>query len=463
MRKTGLFEADMKDKTEDLIRCQFENKKLLERIAKMNEGMGRKSRTSVLDETGKDINGNPVTKNPITGEIIVKSPEGNTVPVIDVIKDHAAEWERYKEEHAKTKDSAKFSSYIKEDMKALQGDVRKYQKRVSQAGHMMDDTEREIVEDLKRKGLGGMSSGVDVNELGESDYDIYQPTPSVSDLGGGGKKKGGKKAVVTAGGRGRAGVVRVKVSSNSRDRKAGPTSGKGPNTVDDSSDDDPADYVDARGRPLPPKEIAKIKAKKQKEKEIARAEEREVPGRGGNKAGAKGKKGEDDIRGSSPMKYAKDKVENLRRNSITDENAVEGGKLIGKRSEAYTIKRGGISVKVNDMGTGTEISGGDMESGITYIKPEFLAKSGGQNTGPDSYNQFPLPNVEAKMEVDPLTGAKIATFSLKNGAITLKVQTKSTADEMAIKNGGLRALIKILAEELGIENIFAKVQAATQA
>jgi hypothetical protein len=67
------------------------------------------------------------------------------------------------------------------------------------------------------------------------------------------------------------------------------------------------------------------------------------------------------------------------------------------------------------------------------------------------------------MEVDPLTGAKIATFSLKNGAITLKVQTKSTADEMAIKNGGLRALIKILAEELGIENIFAKVQAATQA
>jgi hypothetical protein len=154
------------------------------------------------------------------------------------------------------------------------------------------------------------------------------------------------------------------------------------------------------------------------------------------------------------MKYAKDKGENLRRNSVTDENAVEGGKLIGKRSEAYTIKRGGVSIKVNDMGTGTEISGGDME---------FRAKSGGQNTGPDSYNQFPLPNVEAKMEVDPLTGAKIATFSLKNGAITLKVQTKSTADEMAIKNGGLRALIKILAEELGIENIFAKVQAATQA
>jgi hypothetical protein len=286
MRKTGLFESDMKDKTEDLIRCQFENKKLLERIAKMNEGMGRKSNTSVLDETGKDINGNLVTKNPITGEIIVKSPEGNTVPVIDVIKDHAAEWERYKEEHAKTKASAKFSSYIKEDMKALQGDVKKYQKRVSQAGHMMDDTEREIVEDLKRKGLAGMSSGVDLNELGESDYDIYQPTPSVSDLGGGGKKKGGKKAVVTAGSRGRAGGVGVKASSNSRGRNAGPTSGKGPNTVDDSSDDDPADYVDARGRPLPPKEIAKIKAKKQKEKEITRAEEKEVQGRGGSKAGA---------------------------------------------------------------------------------------------------------------------------------------------------------------------------------
>jgi hypothetical protein len=445
MRKTGMFEDDMKDKTDDLIRCQFENKKLLERIAKMNEGMGRKSNASIPDETTKDLNGNPVTKNPITGEIIVKSPYGNTIPVIDVVKDHAAEWEKYKEEHAKTKASAKFSSYIKEDMKALQGDVRKFQKRVSLAGHMMDDNEKEIVEDLKRKGLAGMGSGMDINELGESDYDIYQPSPSVSDLDGGSKKKGGKKAVVTAGARGRAGGVGVKASSNSRGRNAGPTSGKGPNTVDDSSDDDPADYVDAKGRPLPPKEIAKIKAKKQKEKEIARAEEREVPGRGGNKAGAKGKKGEDDIRGSSPMKYAKDKVENLRRNSITDENAVEGGKLIGKRSEAYTIKRGGISVKVNDMGTGTEISGGDMESGITYIKPEFLAKSGGQNTGPDSYNQFPLPNVEAKMEVDPLTGAKIATFSLKNGAITLKVQTKSTADEMAIKNGGLRALIKILA------------------
>jgi hypothetical protein len=74
MRKTVMFEDDMKDKTDDLIRCQFENKKLLERIAKMNEGMGRKSNTSVPDETTKDLNGNPVTKNPITGEIVVKSP-----------------------------------------------------------------------------------------------------------------------------------------------------------------------------------------------------------------------------------------------------------------------------------------------------------------------------------------------------------------------------------------------------
>lgn len=451
----------MKDRTDELTRCQFENKKLLERIAKMNEGMGRKSNPGGLDDTStKDANGIPGTKNPITGEIVVKSPEGNTLPVIDVMKDHAAEWEKYKEEHRKSQASAKFSSYIKEDMKALQGDVRKFQKRVSQAGHMMDDNERAVVEDLKKKGLAGMGSGGDLNEFGESDYDIYAPTPSVSDLGGGGKKKGKGKATVTGGGRGRGVGVGGKAGSNSRGRNAGPTSGNRNTTDNDSSDDDPADYVDAKGRPLPPKEIAKIKAKKQKEKDIARAEGREVPGRAG-KAGAKGKGGVDDIRGSSPIKYAKDKGENLRRNSVVDENAVEGGKLIGKRSEAYTIKRGGVSIKVNDMGTGTEISGGDMESGITYIKPEFLAKSGGQNTGPDSYQQFPLPNVEAKMEVDPLTGAKIATFALKNGAITLKVTTKSSADEMAIKNGGLRALIKILAEELGIENIFAKVQAAS--
>ena len=57
---------------------------------------------------------------------------------------------------------------------------------------------------------------------------------------------------------------------------------------------------------------------------------------------------------------------------MVDETCVEGGKLLGVRSEAYCITRGGVRIKVCDMGTGTEISAKDMENGKTMVNLEEL-------------------------------------------------------------------------------------------
>ena len=98
-------------------------------------------------------------------------------------------------------------------------------------------------------------------------------------------------------------------------------------------------------------------------------------------------------------------------NSVVDLTCIEGGKLLGVRSKEYTIDRGGVSISVYDMGTGTEISGVDMDMGKTSVSPEELLPS--KHNANKKNIKTPLrevPNVEANITIDPKTGKAIASF-----------------------------------------------------
>ena len=64
-----------------------------------------------------------------------------------------------------------------------------------------------------------------------------------------------------------------------------------------------------------------------------------------------------------------------------------------------------------------------------------------------------LPNVEAKIEIDPITGEKLTTFTLKSSMV-LKVKPSSPEEEAEITKGGLRRLVEILCKEVGLDEVF---------
>jgi hypothetical protein len=146
----------------------------------------------------------------------------------------------------------------------------------------------------------------------------------------------------------------------------------------------------------------------------------------------------------------------LRRNSVVDENAVEGSKLVGFRSEQYQIDRGGTTIRCNDMGIGTAISGDDMAMGITVIKPEVLMGSAGNDASgnPVAHRDLNdiLPNVKVEVVKNKLTGAIENVFKLVSGHV-LRVCIDKGPD-LDLGNKGLRGLVSILCRDLGVEDLF---------
>ena len=87
MKKVKIYEDEMKDKNDDLVRCQFECKKLLERISKMNEMRGKQDadRKKEEAERKKDEKLNAEIRkdenNLLGGGLNAKNPRNtNSVP-----------------------------------------------------------------------------------------------------------------------------------------------------------------------------------------------------------------------------------------------------------------------------------------------------------------------------------------------------------------------------------------------
>jgi hypothetical protein len=146
----------------------------------------------------------------------------------------------------------------------------------------------------------------------------------------------------------------------------------------------------------------------------------------------------------------------LRRNSVVDEDAVEGSKLVGFRSDQYEINRGGIMIRCNDMGVGTAISGDDMAMGITVIKPEVLLGSAGNdaNGNPVAHKDLNdiLPNILAEVVRNKLTGVIENVFNLGTGHV-LRVCIDKGPD-LDLGKKGLRGLVSVLCRDLGVEDLF---------
>jgi hypothetical protein len=133
----------------------------------------------------------------------------------------------------------------------------------------------------------------------------------------------------------------------------------------------------------------------------------------------------------------------LRRNSVVDENTVEGSKFVGLRSEQYQINRGSTIIRCNDMGIGTAISGDDMAMGITVIKPEVLMGSAGNdaNGNPVAHRDLNdiLPNAKVEVVKNKLTGAIENIFKLVSGHV-LRVCIDKGPD-LDLEQKGLRGLV----------------------
>ena len=331
---------------------------------------------------------------------------------------------------------SRFSKYINDDLKVFKSDVEKIKKQVMKTGKI-DAAQKMVIDDLKRKGLvefGEMEALLDGKAVNFSDADGYaedgkgrsKSRKGVKGKGVKGRNGTGEDSDDDEGGDGRGG---------SKGKKKGGMKGKinygGMNNGYAESESSDSEYLDANGKPLPPDVIKAKKAKK-----AAEMKERM------NATGAKN--------AGDQVVFAKDKKANLKNKSMVDETCVEGGKLLGVRSEAYTITRGGVRIKVHDMGTGTEISGNDMENGQTTVNVEQLT---GKPASKAKNAAEALPNVEAKTEIDPITGEKLTTFTLKSSMV-LKVKPSSPEEEAEITKGGLRRLVEILCKEVGLDEVF---------
>lgn len=156
--------------------------------------------------------------------------------------------------------------------------------------------------------------------------------------------------------------------------------GKSEMNGESDASSDPEDYVDNKGNPLNEKEIRKIKEQKKKDREGKQLTYIDGTKEDANQTFVFKNKNAERDGNAPPIQYSTNKKQNLKNKTVVDENAVEGGKLLAKRTDAYVVKRGGIAIKVHDMGTGTEISGKDMDSGVTFVRAEKLEGKKEQNT-----------------------------------------------------------------------------------
>lgn len=429
VKSINFYENDMRDKTDEISGLKYENKLLVEQLEKMKQAAQNQDMSQVDELT----NVNDLKHSMEVDEEFLKFQ---------------------KEEQSKSR----FGRYINNDLKVFKEDISKLNKQSLQIGGKTDATQKMVIDDLKKKGLIKFEEGSARNVIPDGSALNFSDAPSLNemyDMDAKGKSKskgkvgakGGKSSkLINADDDNDSDNVQVNRGSGNRAGKKTTskgkkivtnTSGQVQNDAYDETDSEEDDYVDDRGKPLPEAEIRKRKEKKAKEKQ-----ERTGMTATSNSLGTGFNKPE-------TVKFAKNKKDNLKNKTVIDETAVEGGKLLGTRSEAYSITRGGVKIRVNDMGTGTEISAGDMDQGVTVLNTAQLQ---GKAIDNDSQILQPPPNVEAKIEIDPTTGKKLATFTLKTG-IVIKIDPQNPTYEAELTKGGLRHLLKLLTTELGIEDV----------